>query len=148
MINILFVDDESNILQGLQRMLRPMRHDWQMYFAESGADALALLAENPIDVVISDMRMPRMDGAQLLHDIRDRYPQIVRIILSGYSEKEMIVRSVHSAHQYLMKPCDPEILRETISRACALRDLLADENLRRFVDGAPLINVVDKERWY
>jgi HD-like signal output (HDOD) protein/CheY-like chemotaxis protein len=133
MINILFVDDESNILQGLQRLLRPMRHEWQMFFAESGADAQVLLAENPIDVVVSDMRMPGMDGAQLLHEIRDRYPQIVRIILSGYSEKEMIVRSVHSAHQYLMKPCDPEILRETISRACALRDILADENLRRFV---------------
>jgi HD-like signal output (HDOD) protein len=133
MINILFVDDEPNILSGLQRMLRTMRDEWQMFFANSGAEALDVLAENPIDVVVSDMRMPGMDGAQLLMEIRERHPQVVRIILSGYSEKEMIVRSVHAAHQYLMKPCDPEILRETISRACALRNLLTDENLRRFV---------------
>jgi HD-like signal output (HDOD) protein len=77
--------------------------------------------------------MPGMDGAQLLQEVRNLHPQVVRIILSGYSEKEMIVRSVHAAHQYLMKPCDPEILQDTITRACALRNLLTDENLRTFV---------------
>ncbi|MEK7722895.1 MAG: response regulator, partial [Acidobacteriota bacterium] len=59
MINILFVDDEPNILDGLQRMLRPMRHEWQMFFANSGREALHLLDETSIDVVISDMKMPR-----------------------------------------------------------------------------------------
>ena len=133
MINILFVDDEPNILSGLQRMLRTMRDEWEMSFANSGREALDILDETPIDVVVTDMRMPGMDGAQLLLEIRERHPQVVRIILSGYSEKEMIVRSVHAAHQYLMKPCDPEILRDTIGRACALRNLLTDQNLRRFV---------------
>jgi putative nucleotidyltransferase with HDIG domain len=133
MINILFVDDEPNILDGLQRMLRVMRHEWQMSFANSGTEALNMLVEKKIDVIVSDMKMPGMDGAQLLQEVRNQYPQTVRIILSGYSEKDMIMKSVGTAHQYLAKPCDSEILKETVSRACALRDLLTDENLRQLV---------------
>lgn len=133
MINILFVDDEPNILDGLRRMLRPLRQEWDMFFANSGKEALNLLAEKPIDVVVSDMKMPGMDGAFLLQEISNRYPQIVRIILSGYSENEMIIKSVGAAHQYLSKPSDPETLKETVNKACALRNLLRDEKIRRLV---------------
>lgn len=133
MINILFVDDEPNILDGLRRMLRPLRSDWDMFFANGGKEALKLLAEKPIDVVVSDMKMPGMDGAQFLQEVSTVYPQIVRIILSGYSENEMIIKSVGAAHQYLSKPSDPETLKETVNKACALRDLLRDEKLRRLV---------------
>lgn len=133
MINILFVDDEPNILDGLKRMLRPLRHEWDMFFAKNGGEALNLLTEKPIDVVVSDMKMPGMDGAQLLQEISLRYPQIVRIILSGYSENEMIIKSVGAAHQYLSKPSDPETLKETVNKACALRNLLRDDKLRRLV---------------
>ena len=62
MKRILFVDDEPKVLEGIQRMLRPMRHEWDMVFAQSGQEALSILAEQPADVVVSDMRMPRMDG--------------------------------------------------------------------------------------
>lgn len=133
MINILFVDDEPNILDGLQRMLRSMRREWQMYFANNGFEALEMLKEKEIDVIVTDMKMPGMDGAKLLYEVRNLYPHTVRIILSGYSEKEMIMKSISTAHQYLAKPCDSEILKITVSRACALRDLLLDENLRRLV---------------
>lgn len=133
MIKILFVDDESKVLEGLQRMLRSMRHDWEMAFAEGGQAALERLAQEPFDVVISDMRMPGKDGAQLLTEVMERYPQIVRIILSGHSDQEMIMRSVGPAHQYLSKPCDAETLKKTVTRACALRDLLASEKLRLLV---------------
>lgn len=133
MINILFVDDEPNILDGLQRMLRSMRREWQMYFANNGFEALEMLKEKEIDVIVSDMKMPGMDGAKLLYEVRNLYPHTVRIILSGYSEKEMIMKSITTAHQYLAKPCDSEILKLTVSRACSLRDLLLDEKLRRLV---------------
>ncbi len=133
MITILFVDDESNILEGLQRMLRSMRHEWQMHFALSGAEALTILAAQSIDVIVSDIRMPGMDGAQLLHEVKQQYPHIVRIILSGYAEKALIMKSVGAAHQYLAKPCDAETLKATVSLACAMRNLLADEKLRRLV---------------
>ena len=133
MINILFVDDEPNILEGLQRMLRPMRREWQMSFAKSGAEALETLGANEIDVIVSDMRMPGMDGARLLHEVREKHPHVVRLILSGYSEKEMIMKSVGAAHQYLAKPCDADVLKTTVQRACALRDFLENESLRRLV---------------
>lgn len=139
MINILFVDDEPNILSGLQRMLRPMRHEWQMLFAGSGVEALSIIKEKNIDVIVSDMKMPRMDGAQLLQEVRDSYSHIVRIILSGYSEKEMIMKSVGTAHQYLSKPCDAEVLKTTVKRVCALRNLLTDETLRRLVSQMPSV---------
>jgi HD-like signal output (HDOD) protein len=132
---ILFVDDEPNVLQGLRRMLRPLRQEWDMAFAEGGHDALELLAQAPYDVVVSDMRMPGMNGAQLLIQVRERYPHIIRIVLSGHSDSEMILTCVGIAHQYLAKPCDAAVLKSTVTRACALRELLRDATLQRLVSG-------------
>ncbi len=139
MIKVLFVDDEPNILQGLERMLRSVRHEWQMSFVRSGSEALAVLKEKKIDVIVSDMKMPGMDGSELLHTVSERYPHVVRVILSGFSDKEVNMRSVGTAHQYLSKPCDPELLKATITRVCALRDLLTNETLRRLVSQLPTI---------
>ena len=116
MINILCVDDEPNILEGLERMLRSVRHEWQMFFVGSGGEALALLDEKDIDVIVSDMKMPGMDGSELLQAVSEKHPNVVRIILSGFSEKEINMRSVGTAHQYLSKPCDPELLKTTVSK--------------------------------
>ncbi len=127
MITILFVDDEPNVLNGLQRMLRPMRREWELCFAHSGAEALAILAEKKVDVIVSDMKMPGLDGAQLLEEVSAKYPQIGRIILSGYSEKELAVRSSDIAHEYLTKPCDTEVLKSAVSTANTLRLLFSDE---------------------
>jgi HD-like signal output (HDOD) protein len=128
---ILFVDDEPNVLGGLQRMLRSMRHEWEMAFAGSGKEALVALDRESFDVVVTDMRMPGIDGAELLAEVMSRHPKTVRIILSGHSDREVIMKSIGPAHQYLSKPCDAEILKATVVRACALRDLLANETLKR-----------------
>jgi HD-like signal output (HDOD) protein len=133
MRKILFVDDESKILEGLQRMLRPMRHEWEMIFAESGEKALEVLAQQNFDVVVSDMRMPGMSGAHLLAEVRNRHPHVVRIILSGYSDYDLIFKSVGPAHQYLSKPCEADMLKLTVNRACALRDVLRNESLQLLV---------------
>ena len=135
MKQILFVDDESKLLDGLKRSLRPMRHEWNMTFVSSGAEALKALEQAPFDVVVSDMRMPGMDGAQLLNEVQQRYPQIVRIVLSGHSDQEMIYQSIAATHQYLAKPCESELLRVAVMRACALRELLGNGSLRRLVTG-------------
>jgi putative nucleotidyltransferase with HDIG domain len=132
---VLFVDDEANILQGLRRMLHPMRRDWDMTFADGGQAALEILAQGHFDVVVSDMRMPGMDGAQLLNHVMTHYPQTVRIILSGHSDWDIILGSVGSTHQFLAKPCEAEILKATVARACALRDFLGNETLKRVVSG-------------
>jgi HD-like signal output (HDOD) protein/ActR/RegA family two-component response regulator len=126
---ILFVDDEPKILEGLQRMLRPMRESWEMNFANNGEAALTQLREGKFDVVVTDMRMPGMDGAALLSEVRLEYPHMVRIVLSGHSDEQLILSSVGQAHQYLSKPCEADLLKDTIGRACALRDLLSDTSL-------------------
>jgi HD-like signal output (HDOD) protein len=133
MRRILFVDDEPKILEGLQRMLRVMRHEWEMEFAASGQSALGSLNSRPFDVVVSDMRMPGMDGAIFLSQVQEFHPQIVRIVLSGHSDQQLVMSSVGPAHQYLSKPCDPELLKQTVSRACGLRDLLSNATLTLLV---------------
>lgn len=131
MKTLLFVDDESRVLQGLQRQLRSMRNDWDMHFADSAAKALEFMATKPVDVIVSDMMMPQMDGAELLTEISKRHPNTVRIILSGHADREAVLRLVGPAHQYLSKPCDAEELRAAVARAFALRDLLTNETLKQ-----------------
>jgi HD-like signal output (HDOD) protein len=130
---ILFVDDEPMVLQGIERSLRAMRKEWEIEFATSGAEALENLARAHFDVVISDMRMPGMDGAQLLELVKAKYPRAVRIILSGQSDRETILRSVGPTHQYLSKPCDAEELKNKLVRAFALRELLENPRLKEIV---------------
>ena len=126
-MRVLFVDDEPNVLKGLKRSLRPMRHEWDMVFVSSGRDALEALDGEPFQAIVSDMRMPEMDGAQLLNEVLRRHPEVIRIILSGYSDREMIMRAVGATHQYLSKPCDPDTLRSAVNGALQLRMLLNEE---------------------
>jgi len=133
MRRILFVDDEPHVLEGLQRMLRPQRQHWEIAFAPDGAAALKLLEERPFDVIVTDMRMPEMDGATLLTHVRDRFPGVVRMVLSGYTSLESALRAVPVAHQFLLKPCDPGLLRVTVDRACELKDLLGSNLILRTV---------------
>ncbi len=100
---ILFVDDEPMLLQGLQRMLRPFKSEWDMAFVESGQEALNKLREHPFDVIVTDMRMPGMNGAELLKEVVRLYPSMVRIVLSGHADKELVSQCVGVAHQYVSK---------------------------------------------
>src|ERR1700677_167677 len=101
MIRILFVDDETRILEGIRRSMYSMRSEWEMRFATSAADALKQLATAPADVVVSDMRMAGMDGSDLLSEIKRLYPETARFVLSGQAEAESIIRVTRSAHGYL-----------------------------------------------
>ena len=130
---VLFVDDEPRVLQGLQRSLRPHRRAWDMAFAEGGESALALLAETPFDVVVTDMRMPGMDGATLLHRVREMHPGAVRIVLSGHTEKEAANRAAPVAHQFMGKPCGAEVIWDVVERACRLRERVAAPRIRALV---------------
>jgi HD-like signal output (HDOD) protein len=132
-LRLLFVDDEPRVLDGLRRMLRPLRGEWEMHFATSGAEALALMEEAAFHVVVTDMRMPEMDGAELLDRVRELHPDVVRIVLSGHSDEETILRAVGPSHRYLSKPCDPETLQRTIASSRSLVGILSDERLRALV---------------
>ncbi len=133
MKRILFVDDEPRILEGLQRMLRPQRNEWEMAFAPGGEAALAMLEAESFDVIVSDMRMPGVDGAALLEAVREKYPGMLRLILSGYTELEASFRAVPVAHQFLLKPCDPDALRIAIERATSLLQALNSKMLTGLV---------------
>lgn len=135
MIKALFVDDDSNILQGLRRMLRPMRNEWDMSFANSGEQALELLGEGDFDIIVTDMRMPQMDGAQLLTHVKKLNPGIARIVLSGQADKEAILSTASVAHQFLSKPCPPEIIKSTVINAVKLKEWLGDDNMIKLVSG-------------
>jgi putative nucleotidyltransferase with HDIG domain len=130
---ILFVDDEPMVLKGLQRTLRKMRGEWEMTFASSSREALDILDSGLFDVIVSDLRMPEMDGTQLLAEVKSKHPQVVRIILSGQVEQEATFKSLQMAHQSLSKPCDADILKHTLNKLFGLRSLLEDESIKRIV---------------
>jgi putative nucleotidyltransferase with HDIG domain len=130
---ILFVDDEPMVLKGLQRTLRKMRQDWGMTFVSSGREALNVLEKKPMDVIVTDMRMPEMDGDRLLAEVKKQHPHVVRIILSGQLDREMTLKSVQLAHQSLSKPCDAEVLKHTLAKLFALRDFLSDKSIKSII---------------
>lgn len=132
---LLFVDDEPLVLQGLERTLHGMRGQWDMAFVGGGEEALEILGRQPYDAIITDMRMPRMDGAELLEKVKDRYPEVVRIVLSGQANRETILRSAGPAHQYVSKPCDPQELKLRLAQAFAMRALLQNSAVRALVSG-------------
>jgi HD-like signal output (HDOD) protein len=131
--SILFVDDEPNILSGLKRMLRAMRDEVEFSFAEGGRQALEIIEEKEIHVIVSDMRMPGMDGAALLKAVQEKYPQIIRIMLTGQADDESVWRTVGVVHQFLAKPSDPNTLKEVLLRACALQELMRNSDLKAIV---------------
>lgn len=136
MTRVLFVDDELQVLEGIEDMLRARRTGWQMEFALGGAEALERLAAAPFDAVVSDMRMPGMSGAELLERVRRGWPAAVRIILSGYADIGSALRAVPVAHEFLSKPCGPDALHEAVERATQLQAALNAEPLRAIVAGA------------
>jgi putative nucleotidyltransferase with HDIG domain len=122
--HVLFVDDEPQLLEGLRLRLQPLTDKWHMTFVDSGADALSRFEQTPHDVIVSDISMPGMDGAQLLHAISERWPATIRIALSGRSDSEEKLRLLPLAHQYLSKPCHPEQLEDAVARSLRLREEL------------------------
>ena len=120
---ILLVDDEASILSSLKRVLRPK--GYTLITAESGAEGLRLLEENAVDLIISDMRMPEMTGAQFLGKAKERYPEVTRILLTGYSEITSTVSAINDGgiYHYLQKPWDEQDLILTIQRALEQQQL-------------------------
>jgi len=130
---VLFVDDEPAILLSLRNLLHRERKRWEMVFVGSGAAALDELRKQPFDVVVTDMRMPQMDGAELLRHVQEECPATVRIVLSGHADRESIVRALPALHQLLSKPCDTNTLRGAIERAMDLDARTHDCVIRQMI---------------
>jgi putative nucleotidyltransferase with HDIG domain len=132
---ILFVDDDPNILRGLKLMLHSRRKEWELDFALDGQRALELMEQKKFDAIVSDMRMPGMDGAQLLEHVRKLHPESARIILSGYSDLEASMKAVKPAQHYLMKPCTAKTLQDLLDRILHGPRDIDDPGLRELISG-------------
>ncbi|MBI1332147.1 MAG: HDOD domain-containing protein [Armatimonadetes bacterium] len=136
MISILFVDDEVNILEGIRNSLRKRTSQWKLAFAQSGPEALDVLSKAKFDIIVSDMRMPGMDGASLLTKIQEMYPYMTRFILTGQADRDAILRAIPVTHQFIYKPCSPTDLLSLLDRTCSLHERIQSEEVRQLVSAA------------
>ncbi len=130
MKRILIVDDEQPILESLRIRLHRMQRKWEISFADSGERALEQLDQHRFDVLVTDMRMPGVDGPALLQACQERWPDVIRLVLSGYTDTALLNRALEFTHQYLEKPCEPTHLENVIERCLALHELLKRPALR------------------
>ncbi|UTW45014.1 HDOD domain-containing protein [bacterium SCSIO 12696] len=148
MKRIAFVDDDKNVLDGLRRMLRCNRKEWQMSFFLSGDEFLSSLDDNSFDIIVSDMRMPHMNGGELLAKVKELSPSTLRIVLSGYANEEMILESLHATHQFISKPADSDRITKSINRALRLQESLCERELKSLmgsIGSLPALPVVYDE---
>jgi HD-like signal output (HDOD) protein len=133
MPTILFVDEEKFVHKALQRSFRKLRDEWEMRFASNPTEALKSLEAAPADVIVTETIFTDQDGMDFLQTVRNRHPQSVRIILSGYADQNVILQSVDLAHQYLSKPCEDEALKATIARAFMMKELLDNDAIKQVI---------------
>ena len=126
---LLLVDDEANILTALKRLLR--KENYTIITANSAPEGLAILERQAIDVIVSDQRMPDMTGVEFLGKVKERWPDTIRIVLSGYTELQSVTEAVNKGaiYKFLTKPWDDTLLREQIAEAFRQKEM-ADENRR------------------
>ncbi len=133
MKTILFVDDDANIRQGLKRMLYSMHLDWELEFSDNGINALQLLKQRQFDAIICDMRMPGISGLDVLKVVSEQYPNTIRFVLSGMTDKETALNVTRYAHQFLVKPCDASVLVQALQRAFSRGSLIEGEQLKKLI---------------
>ncbi|MDM4014382.1 response regulator [Roseiconus lacunae] len=128
-MNVLLVDDEAQVLRGVARTIECEAEEWEVHSANSAAEALECLDSEKIDVIVTDMSMPQMDGAELLEIVEIRFPNVLRIVLSGQADRDSVLRAIKPMHQYLSKPCDPDVLLAAIRRAEIYKDTITSSEV-------------------
>lgn len=142
MKRILFVNNEAKTLNGLKRM-RPLGHEpWEMIFAGTCHDTLAVMERGTVDAIVADVSVSGMSGVSLLDAVKTRYPGTVRIILSEERDEDAVARFAGPAHRCLAKPCNVADLRAALERTFALREFLAAPALKRIVSGMAALPVL------
>ncbi len=134
---VLFVDDEPRVTSALKAIFR---REYSVSIANSGADALKLMDENQFDVIVSDQRMPKMLGNQLLAQVSKRYPQTMRILLTGFMDKQAIVDSINEGevYRFINKPWRNDEMREVIAEAALASEIPVIPNTASEIDDTPV----------
>jgi HD-like signal output (HDOD) protein len=127
--SVLFVDDEVNVTSGLKRLLHKYKNEWDFNFVNSAKDALLALETKSYACIVTDMKMPEMSGDELIKVIHEKHPSVARIILSGHSGLEAIMKALPISHQFLSKPCEPEKLINSIQRAVTLENTTSNNSI-------------------
>ncbi|ADQ06393.1 putative signal transduction protein [Caldicellulosiruptor hydrothermalis 108] len=132
--SILFVDDEKNILRALYRVF--CEEDYNLFFAESAKEALDVLESNDMDIIITDFRMPGMSGYDLLKVVKEKYPHVIRIILSGYADENIVFKALQTnvAKVYILKPWNNEELKEIIKNVIELEDKMRENRCLEIIN--------------
>ena len=155
---ILFVDDEAQILRSITRLF--MDTEYEILTAESGAEALDILEIEQVDVIVSDMKMPKMTGYELLSQVKRKFPNIVRIILSGFSDERIVFDALQKniAKLYILKPWENNVLINTIEKVFQIENVLRNnEKVLKLVSNADelptiktsyqkIINVIENDQ--
>lgn len=132
-LSVLFVDDQKTLLNAVERIVRKQAKDWDVHFSDSAASAIEILKTHTINVVVSDMRMPEMDGVELLDHVKDEYPNIIRFILSGYSKTDRTLDAVRVAHQYFIKPFSTKELIDALELTHTLYKRIRNPGLQGII---------------
>lgn len=132
-VKVLFVEDKPAERRAIESLFQHLSRDWDIEMAESGPKALWVMSKEPFDVVVAALRMAEMNGAQFLSQVMRNYPRTIRVITSGSDDSEMMLSTVGTAHQFLIKPLDITSLRMTVDRAQSLRGLIATQKLKFLV---------------
>lgn len=132
-IRVLFVDDDPILLEYLHDSMSDMADKWDMTFLGGGREGLAAFADAPFDVVVSDLWMPGMDGAEFLREIRTSYPGCIRFILSSSIDRDLAIQLVERTHQFISKPCKAAFLKMAIIRVLCLRNKMNNESVKELV---------------
>ncbi|QDV69860.1 Hydrogenase transcriptional regulatory protein hupR1 [Rosistilla carotiformis] len=132
-MRVMFVDDEPQVLRAISRMLDCADVDWDFGTASNGREAIGALQANDVDILVTDMRMPGMDGATLLDHVSRQSPGTSRIILSGQADRDTMYRAALPMHQFLSKPCDAKTLRDVLARTDAIRNAFGCADTHRVV---------------
>ncbi|WP_350344016.1 HDOD domain-containing protein [Proteinivorax tanatarense] len=143
MKRVLLVDDEKQILRALSRVF--LESPYSIYTAESGEEALAILDEQKIDMIVSDMRMPYMNGYQLLNKVKVRHPNIIRLLLSGYSEENTILKALNEnvAKTFIFKPWENEQLLLLVDKTFKVYESMENKDIAQFVNNIGTIPVLE-----
>ncbi len=139
---LLVVDDERSVLDGLRRILYRRKNEWKLEFVSNARDALSAMRTHHYDIVISDLKMPGMNGVVFLEKVKRKYPNTIRFMLSGYNDKKLIDRAVRCVHRFIPKPCQPGTIETMIDQAFALRSRLYTENVRRIISNLSSLPVM------
>jgi putative nucleotidyltransferase with HDIG domain len=130
---ILFVDSDPNQLQSLKRTLREFKNRWQLHYAEDAQQALEIMQQDAVDIVVSETQLAGMPGSELLKEIQLHYPSATRLLFSGHAMRTPAQEVVHHAHQFIAKPCDSSELINTLERVFQLRSLLNNPSIEEMI---------------